>query len=128
LGVSLAGLFFIFIFIFIVVLRGASVGIGPKGLAEGDALTFVWTAPDALRLLVRGQPVRGSGELVDAATPRVLHAGIAFGPDPAIPEAKATTPQGLRRVFYQAAGGGGGGKSSGGVAPEAPFIIINSKS
>ena len=121
-------MFFIFIFIFIVVLRGASVGIGPKGLAEGDALSFVWTSPDALRLLVRGQPVRGSGELVDAATPRVLHAGIAFGPDPAIPEAKATTPQGLRRVFYQAAGGGGGGKSSGGVAPEAPFIIINSKS
>jgi hypothetical protein len=109
--VSLAGLFFIFIFIFIVVLRGASVGIGPKGLAEGDALSFVWTSPDALRLLVRGQPVRGSGELVDAATPRVLHAGIPLARTRPSPKPRRPRPKACAASFTKRRGAVGAARA-----------------
>jgi hypothetical protein len=87
-------------------------GIGPKGLAEGDALTFLWAAPSALRLFVRGEPC-GTADLVDAALPKVLHAGLALGPDPAVPEAKTATANNIRRVFYQASSGGGGANGGG---------------
>ena len=44
-------------------------GIGPKGLGENDSLTFLWCAPEALRILVRGQAV--GADLSDAKLPKV---------------------------------------------------------
>jgi hypothetical protein len=89
-------------------------------LNESETLTFVWSAPSELRVFVRGQPCTassGAPALTDEALPRVLHAGLALGPDPAVPEAKRTTGLQIARVFHQASsnssGSNGGAKRAG---------------
>lgn len=63
---------------------------------------------------------------MDAKLPRAIHAGIALGPDPGVPEAKAMLPKGIARLFHGAggaSGGGGGGKPRVGQAVRAPPTV-----
>ena len=76
-------------------------------------------------MFVRGQPCAassGAPALADEALPRVLHAGLALGPDPAVPEAKRTTGLQIARVFHQAGSGGSGGPQRAGNKVSAPVV------
>ena len=74
-------------------------GIGSAGLSKGDALTYLWAAPDLVRVLVRGE---AAGEVRDPRLGRQLHGGF-LGGEPSSPEAKDEVPKGAVALFRAAA-------------------------
>ena len=46
--------------------------IGPKGLGEGETLTFLWGAPESLRIYCRGQPSAGKPASPGARAPSLF--------------------------------------------------------
>jgi len=73
-------------------------GIGDAGLSKGEALSFVWSGPDDLVLLVRGA---SPGKVTDQKLPRVMFKGF-LGDDPGSPEAKAAAAQGVAQLLASA--------------------------